>query len=141
MKRHISTLTMAVALLLSAGSAHAQSTVAAFKVPFDFVAGTTLMSAGEYHVSNGPSSALLVLRGGDAPPIFVLAGSLQTPNDSTKTTLVFHRYGSRYFLAQLRIQGNNRGRELPPGSQEREMARNSASESAVVVARSIPDVK
>jgi len=132
---------MAVALLLSAGSAHAQSTVAAFKVPFDFVAGSTVLSAGEYHVSNGPAPGSLSLRDGDGHTISVLVDRLQTLDASTQTKLVFHRYGSRYFLAQLWIEGENRGRELPRVAQEREMARNSAPKSTVVVARSIPYVK
>jgi len=120
-------------VLLAVGSASAQSTPATFKVPFGFVAGTTALPAGEYHISNGPASGTLSLRGDDLRTIQVSAGNLETLNASGQTKLVFHRYGSRYFLSQLWIEGNNLGREIPIGRPERELAKKNGSDSMALV--------
>jgi hypothetical protein len=133
MKRHLLMLGAAVALLLSADSAYPQSTPATFKVPFAFVAGTTTLPAGEYHISNGPAPGTLGLRGDDRHTIQVTTGNLETLDASAQTKLVFHRYGNRYFLAQLWIEGNNSGREVPISRQEREMAKKSTPELMTVV--------
>ncbi len=123
-------------VLLAIGSASAQSTPATFKVPFGFVAGTTALPAGEYLISNGPAQGTLSLRGDDRHTIQVSAGSLEILNASGQTKLVFHRYGSRYFLSQLWIEGNNLGREIPIGRQERELAKKNGSDSMALVTAS-----
>jgi hypothetical protein len=134
MKTQLLMLATAVALLMSAGNAYAQSTPAMFKVPFAFVAGTTALPAGEYHISNGSASGTLSIRDANRHTIQVTVGNLEILDASAQTKLVFHRYGSRYFLAQLWIDGNNLGREVPISRQEREMAKRSAPESMAVVA-------
>lgn len=134
MKSQMLMLATLVALVLSAGSTFAQSSPSTFTVPFDFVAGTTTMPAGEYHISNGPASGTLSFRGGDRHTIQVSAGNIETLNASAQTKLVFHRYGGRYFLSQLWIEGENLAHEVPIGSQERERARKSDSKSIAVIA-------
>jgi len=97
-------------------------------------AGLTALPAGEYHISNGSASGTLSIRDANRHTIQVAAGNLEILDASAQTKLVFHRYGSRYFLAQLWIDGNNLGREVPISRQEREMAKRSAPESMAVVA-------
>jgi hypothetical protein len=116
MKRHSTIFAAAIVLLLSAGSAYGQSG-GTFKVPFSFVAGEKVLTAGEYHITE------------DSTP-----GVLQVWGSDRKTIIVFHRYENRYFLAQLWVEGENGGRKLPIGRQEREMARKSDPESMVVIA-------
>jgi len=134
MKSHLFLLTTAAALVLSVGFAHAQSAPSTFKVPFDFVAGTTALPAGQYHISKGPTPGTLSFRGDDRHTIQVSAGNFETLDASAQTKLVFHRYGSRYFLSQLWIKGENLGREVPIGIQEREMAKRNDLESFSVIA-------
>ena len=43
---------------------------------------------------------------------------------SEGTKLVFHRYGDRYFLAQIWVAGNNSGSELPKSPREVEVAQD-----------------
>ena len=50
------------------------------------------------------------------------------------TKLVFHRYGSQYFLAQIWTAGNDRGQELPKSGREREVAMDYPAQNVVVVA-------
>jgi hypothetical protein len=46
--------------------------------------------------------------------------------------LVFHRYGSQYFLAQVWSAGNSEGRELPRSRAEREVASNNQPAAQLV---------
>jgi hypothetical protein len=48
--------------------------------------------------------------------------------------LVFHRYGSQYFLTQIWTAGNARGKELPESGREREVAMDYTPQDVVVVA-------
>jgi hypothetical protein len=43
----------------------------------------------------------------------VLARRCESLKTSEKTKLVFHRYGDRYFLAQIWMAGSNSGHEIP----------------------------
>ena len=52
--------------------------------------------------------------------VMTLPTSANGPQDKTK--LIFHRYGNRYFLAQIWSAGSSRGRELPKSAKEREQA-------------------
>ena len=134
MKSHLLLLSTVVALALLSGSTYAQSTPSTFKVPFDFVAGTTALQAGQYHLSNGPAPGTLNLRGDDRRTIQVSVGNVETLDAPAQTKLVFHRYGSQYFLSQLWIKGENLGRQVPIGRQEREMASRNTPESLSVLA-------
>jgi hypothetical protein len=48
------------------------------------------------------------------------------PADETK--LVFTQYGSRYFLSEIWVNGNRRGRQLPKTSREKELAKDFAQD-------------
>jgi len=124
----------AIVLLLSAGSAYAQSELCTFKVPFSFVVGETVLTAGEYHITKDRAPGTLQLWGSDRHTILVFAGDIQTLDASTQTKLVFHRYDDRYFLSQLWIEGQNRGREVPIGREERQIARKNGPKSTAVIA-------
>ena len=55
--------------------------------------------------------------------------------EAQKTSkLVFHRYGSQYFLAQIWTAGNDRGQELPKSGRESEVAMDYPAQNVVVVA-------
>jgi hypothetical protein len=134
MKRHSSMVAAAIVLLLSTGSAYAQSAPSTFKVPFGFIAGETVLAAGEYHITKDRTPGMLQLWGSDRNTILVVAGNIQTLNASTQTKIVFHRYDNRYFLAQIWVEGQNQGREVPIGRLEREMAIKSDSKSMAIIA-------
>ena len=128
----------AILLLLSAGSAYGQSR-GTFTVPFSFVAGEKVLTAGEYHIAEDSTPGVLQLWGSDRNAILVLAGNVQTLGASTQTKIVFHRYENRYFLAQFWVEGDKRGRKLPIGRQESEMARKSDPKSMVIIASTSQD--
>jgi hypothetical protein len=117
--------------LLLVPLAHAQVTgPIQGNIPFQFQVGETVLPAGEYVVSrNGPAGQLfLAIRGLDqktgailfmAPP--QLTGSAQD------TKLVFHRYGSTYFLRQVWQGFGQSGNELSLSKTERVIARQMAA--------------
>jgi hypothetical protein len=53
---------------------------------------------------------------------------------ANKTSLVFHRYGNRYFLKRIWVQGNSAGHELPTGPRETEVAKDFSMQEVVLMA-------
>ena len=95
----------ALVLLAAPLVAAAQSQRIVTQVPFKFTVGTVEMPAGEYIVqlADQRGAALVTVRNPEAKrSVYVLTLANQgttSPNDA----MVFHRYGDRYFLAELRI--------------------------------------
>ena len=74
----------------------------------------------------------------ESPDSKVVNGFLPNACESNKapevSKLVFHRYGSQYFLTQIWIAGDARGKELPQSGREREVAMDYTPQDVVVVA-------
>ena len=98
MKKYFS-FVLVTAALLFASTAGAQELKVKADIPFDFVVGNTVYSAGTYTI--GPalhSTSALLIEGPDARNIVMSNHcSLSLPSKSTK--LVFDRVGSSYFLS------------------------------------------
>ena len=115
------TLAMAAA---SAAVANGQSKARmAAKVPFDFVVADKELRAGEYSVGT-------MSQAGDLIGITNERGDSALRNTSPRerrgrldAKLVFHRYGSTYFLSQVWMAGEATGREIAKSKQERAIAR------------------
>jgi len=93
-------------------------------VPFEFMVADKTLRAGEYRVSaidqSGDAIAITNGRGENAIRLSMPKGR----NDREKAAkLVFHRYGSTYFLSQVWMAGEATGRELPRSKQERAIER------------------
>ena len=88
-------------VMLGASSAKASTPLLRADIPFDFMAGSTMLPAGTYTITEDTPGALLIRNeklGSDAA--FVLAKMETTkPQDSGK--LIFNRYGDTYFLNQV----------------------------------------
>lgn len=140
MNRTLSSFVCGLGLLLLAGAAFAQtphSTVKA-NIPFPFVVEKAAMPAGLYSIESigtAGSRAMLIRSSSEAR--VVLANSAESKEIADKTTLVFHRYGDRYFLAQIWVEGNRTGRHLPISSREAEMAKLGAPHEDVIVLASL----
>jgi hypothetical protein len=100
-------------------------------IPFDFVAGNTQMPAGEYSVkTSGPTKALiLVARNGSTASAFMNTNAAVASEPKTESTLIFNRYGDRYFLSQVWTVGNACGRQLLKSTREKEMAQTAKLEN------------
>jgi hypothetical protein len=135
MKRQVLTLVGVLSLLLAAGSAYAQSIRVKADVPFDFIVDQTTLSSGQYTLETLSPDRVLLIRGSDGKAIaMVVSNGIESTKPAEHSKLVFQRYGGRYFLSQIWVQGNNAGHQLRKSAREREMARNSRPQEAIVMA-------
>lgn len=136
MKRNLLAIALSLPLLLSA-AAQAQTTQVKVTVPFEFIAGDTVLPAGDYDVqSTGPW-------GGKALPIhnvtsnagtLLLSNSCQLAKTSDSNKLVFYRYGQKYFLAEVWTVNTNIGRQMPVNQRQTELARKQQKGEVVLTA-------
>jgi hypothetical protein len=125
-------------LLLMATMASAQTVQrVTVTVPFSFVAGSKNLPAGNYMVELNTDSGtrgVIVLRGDGQQPILLMVANgkeyLAAPEHSQ---LVFHRYGTSFFLAELQTEGDSTGRALATSDREKEMAHNSRPDQKIVL--------
>ena len=136
-KQHVRSI-LVLSLLLVAGSAFAQTINLRSNVPFSFNAAGKSMPAGQYSiktlgVSDGKS---LALQGSEPGAVMILsANSSEKRNAADATKLVFHVYGSEYFLSEIWVAGNNLGHQIPVSTRERELAKGSSSQDVNVLAQ------
>jgi hypothetical protein len=127
-------LVMIVVLALASAvvSANGQTpkTVTA-KVPFDFIVGSTELPAGDYSVrpiTNGNGAVLIKSDNGKSSAMR-LTDAIE-PQGQTEARLVFHRYGERYFLADVWLGTDSEGRQLRKSRHESAMERELAAIAA-----------
>lgn len=134
-KKIVSTLAGLI-LLLAAVSLHASSNQMQVTVPFEFVAGGKTLPAGNYIVALNTDSGtrgVIVLHGnGQRPILLLVANGKQYFTAPEHSQLVFHRYGTSFFLSEVRTEGDTTGRALATSDREKEMARNSRSDQKIV---------
>lgn len=117
-----------VTLALAAASAvvaNGQSkTAMVAQVPFEFMVADKTLGADEYRVAAidqaGETIAILNKAGDGA---IRLSAPRQRKDGQRSAKLVFHRYGSTYFLSQVWMAGEATGRELSKSKQERAIER------------------
>jgi len=126
-------LKVAAMLMLIAGLTAASAAIANGKmtkrlvvqVPFDFNVGDQVVPAGQYDViiPSNTGGALWVLNHDGEAQRMILGRSAERHGGKMIAKLVFHRYGSTYFLAQAWMSGDNAGCELSKTKQERSLER------------------
>ena len=123
-------------LLLATASAYAQTGVVKANVPFNFIVNKAELPAGQYTIQSvGSSASAMSIQSLDNQIVkLVLPHACESPKTQETSKLVFHRYGSQYFLAQIWTEGNDRGQELPKSGREREVAMDYPAQDVVVVA-------
>lgn len=128
---------VALAVLFMATAAHAQQTRVKATVPFNFVAGDRAYPAGDYLLdNNGP--ILRVTNTEDAASTeILLSRACEKSAPSEKTVVVFRQMGGEYFLQQIWVAGETRGRELPRSKSEMRLAQNHEKSESVIVAANI----
>jgi len=109
---------LTIALLLGAASVYTQAesqTLLAVSIPFGFTVGDQNFPAGDYTVSDSfvHPETVIQLRSSDGKYFAVIqTHPTYSLDPSAKPELIFQRYGSVYFLSQIRTQGDSTGREL-----------------------------
>lgn len=120
MKRLIAACAMAVGV---ATASYAQTSLPLVAdIPFAFYVGDAQMSAGEYRVEklSGHWMIKVVSVDGSEAAMRLVFGS--DAKETPKThALIFRKYGEdRYFLGEIRHEGERVGTEVPRSKKERE---------------------
>jgi hypothetical protein len=125
-------LVVALALATAVASANAQSAnrIAA-DIPFDFSVGYKIMPAGGYTVKPVSASNALMIQTADGTMAAVrLSDETERAKNIPHARLVFHRYGERYFLAEVWNGFDKTGRQLLKSQEESSLESELASISA-----------
>ena len=107
------------------GVVHAQTSYGVkANVPFDFYVGDQAFRASAITARRMSTSdcVLLISSADSRQHEFRLTNSLQSTSRSNEAKLVFHKYGNRYYLAQVWTDGSS-GRELLKSHGERALQR------------------
>jgi hypothetical protein len=124
-------LLFAVAAPLQAGSIlNHEMTVT---VPFEFAAGDKVLPAGDYTVQVNPERGSVVLRGEGHRSLLLLTIRKESRTVPVRGKVVFQRYGTSFFLAEVWSQNNATGETLAPSAREKELARKKQPEQILVV--------
>jgi hypothetical protein len=122
-------------LLMTAVSAYAQTIRMKADVPFNFIVDRATLPAGAYTIeSAGVADALLIRDADGQAKRVVMPNHCESNQPAGQTKLVFRKYGDRYFLSQVWIEGNTLGHEFPKSSRETEVARDFTAQEVVLVA-------
>lgn len=92
------------------------------QVPFDFIVADRTLRSGQYEVSTATGAGeVLAIRSADRKDQAMRLTSPVIANSrrDMSAKLVFHRYGSTYYLSQVWGAGTDSGRQLAKTKQER----------------------
>jgi hypothetical protein len=130
----------AVMLIMIAGVALAQmpdTERITAQVPFTFVVADHVIPLGACTIlSADPSGRVLVIRSPSAGVnVFATASMKEEKRVKRAYTLVFHRYGMRYYLAAVKLENSGVVYLLTPSNFEKELlARNVPATEEVLLA-------
>jgi len=120
--RSFRNLAAALALTLTAAvpAMHAQSTpdIAQFNAPFAFEAGSAHYPAGRYMLSIPRGGGLILQVRGASKSGFTMSHGEIDNKPNPKSVVVFHKYGDKYFLAEVRTKGSANYIECAESSEE-----------------------
>jgi hypothetical protein len=131
---------VAIALLVGAafttGScAKAQSAVIEVNVPFNFTINSTFLAAGIYSFGfDSMNPDLLIVRDRAMEVKAKDLGQRGSIDPGTPRTLIFHHFGSQYFLSEVRFGSASNGIFLPATKSERQARKVSQNEELAFVA-------
>ncbi len=128
---------LVLSLLLVAGSAFAQTINVRSDVPFSFKVAGKNMPAGQYSIRTLTADGeTLAFRDPESRTVaLVHSNSAQKLERSNATKLVFHVYGSEYFLSEIWVEGSSDGHQIPVSSRERELAKGNTALDVNVLAQ------
>ncbi len=115
--------------------AKAQSAVIEVNVPFNFTINNTFLSAGTYTFGfDSMIPELLVIRDRTMEVKAKGLGQRGSIDQGTPRTLIFHHYGSQYFLSEVRFGSTSNGIFLPATKSETQARKVRQNEDLAFVA-------
>src|SRR5258708_35768368 len=121
---------LVLSLVAAAQVVRAQETLVV-SIPFDFVAGSATLPAGEYRVQKLDRNPAVLLIHCSEPTVsaMVMTNAAQAKEPQSDSKLVFHRYGNHYLLSQVWTAGSIRGSELLKSAREKAIAQSARLET------------
>lgn len=119
---------LALATTVASANPQAAKRIVA-SIPFEFSVGYKTMAAGDYSVRavNTDGSALMIQSADGKSAAVRLSDGTERAKDKSHARLVFHKYGDRYFLAEVWNGSDRIGRQLLKSQEERAIERELAS--------------
>jgi len=112
---------MAVAALTGASAMAGDTVAIRTKVPFDFTVGDRRVPAGDYRFErNGSPHVILISSFETGTALIVPRDPVAGQAAGRPNTLVFHKYGERYFLKEIWVGDGQSGVQLPRSRSEKE---------------------
>jgi len=120
-KQVLAVLLLFVPLVASAQLGSANGVQA--QVPFQFMVGDRVVPAGECIVQEATMAAetIMIRSKYSKVSLFAAAAPIESVQEGARSALVFHKYGDRYFLSQVRVEGSNTVYQLPESKAEAEL--------------------
>ena len=124
--RSFRALVIASALTIAAVPViHAQNAkeISVVNVPFAFEVGSSHFAAGHYTIADLQDDRLLQVRG--AGDVSLTPSKPEVANaPSSNTRVVFHQYGGKYFLAEIRTAGTREYVQCIESGAEKQVRKN-----------------
>jgi hypothetical protein len=124
-------------LLLAAASVQAGNTLSPrmhVTVPFQFAVNGKTLPAGIYVVELNIERRTVLLHTDGQPSILLLAMGKESLEVPKQSRLVFHRYGTSFFLTEVWTEGNPAGRVFAASNHEKELARKNSLDQEIILA-------
>jgi hypothetical protein len=135
-------VTLALATAIASANAQSNANKVVADVPFEFSVGYKALPAGTYSVQSIVSAGNGLLIQSTDGKMSALRLSEATPRikEKPQARLVFHRYGERYFLAEVWNGLDNTGRQLTKSQEELAIANELMLASAKENAHAANDI-
>ena len=106
-----------------------------FRAPFAFVVGDSVLPAEEYTVRVVSLSGKLFVHSADGTvSIFINSVPLEKASTEDRFRVVFHRYGTHYYLSEIWTPGYHTGRMVLETPAEVELAKNMTQQHVILCA-------
>jgi hypothetical protein len=140
MKKATRLLALALTMLpLFAAAQLSRDTKLVTNVPFDFMVANKAVPAGEWILQSASDGArTLLLNNVDAKAALFSGASAQiTKQPAGASALVFHKYGDRYFLAAVKLEGSKTMYRIAESKAEAEMLAQKAIPTETILLASV----
>lgn len=118
MKRTIAAIALFVASCFVTAGVWAQSVKAT--IPFDFTVSSYAVPAGTYTISPSHTNDTLLDIANSQQKVHILSMAQDNAGKTGRdNVMVFHRYGDRYFLSEIRSETASMNLYFPPSKAEK----------------------
>jgi hypothetical protein len=121
MKRITAIALLAIANFALAGTSFAQSNGVEAKVPFAFTVGNTSLPAGTYTIKFDSAQLLMITNNAQHRSTALSLYDRDGRKSSNGGQLLFHKYGSQYFLSEILCDYADMNLKIPDSTKEKKV--------------------